>query len=47
MHQRWHNVSLRKVGGIWFLTMGRIHLMFCVSRTFREPQREAVQLQLL
>jgi hypothetical protein len=26
------NVSLRKVGGIWFLKLGRINLSFCVSR---------------
>lgn len=26
------NVRLRKVGGIWFLTLGRVHFSFCVSR---------------
>lgn len=26
------NVTLRKVGGIWFLKLGRINLSFCVSR---------------
>lgn len=28
------NVTARKVGGIWFLKLGRINLSFCVSRTF-------------
>jgi hypothetical protein len=27
------NVRLIKVGGIWFLTLGRVHFSFCVSRT--------------
>lgn len=26
------NISRRKVGGIWFLKLGRITFMFCVSR---------------
>lgn len=26
------NVSLRKVGGIWFAKAGRLTLSFCVSR---------------
>jgi hypothetical protein len=28
----WLNYRRRKVGGIWFLTLGRINLSFSVSR---------------
>jgi hypothetical protein len=29
------NISRRKVGGIWFLKIGRFTLAFCVSRAYR------------
>ena len=35
------NVSRRKVGGIWFVKLGRVNISFCVSRpkSLREVQR--------
>ncbi len=33
------NVSLRKIGGLWFLKLGRITLMACVSRWDRDAER--------
>ena len=32
MSQRAFNISLRKVGGIRFLKLGRVNISFCVSR---------------
>lgn len=32
MTQRIFNVSRRKVGGIWFVKLGRVNISFCVSR---------------
>lgn len=33
------NVRLHKVGGIWFLHLGRIHFSFCVSRVLTDATR--------
>ncbi len=30
------NISLRKIGGLWFLKLGRITLMGCVSKPYPE-----------
>lgn len=35
------NVSCRKIGGIWFIRLGRIGFTFWVSREARDPVRRA------
>lgn len=40
MRTHFLNVSARKIGGLWFLKLGRITLMFCVSR----PDRDGLRL---
>lgn len=32
---RFFNISWRKVGGLRFLKLGRLTLMFCVSNSYR------------
>jgi len=32
MRQPIFNASCRKVGGIWFVKLGRVNISFCVSR---------------
>jgi len=29
------NVRLRKVGGIWFLKLGRVNVSFCISHQLK------------
>ena len=38
MGSKWFNISFRRVGGINFLKLGRITIMWCVSRE-RRPMR--------
>lgn len=33
------NVSRRKVGGIWFLRVGRLQFMFCVCKPVAHSRR--------
>jgi hypothetical protein len=35
------NITRRKVGGIWFLKLGRLNFSFCVSRSVCR-EREAL-----
>jgi hypothetical protein len=37
------NIRAFKVGGIWFLKLGRLTFSFCVSRELRGFAREVMQ----
>lgn len=41
--QRVFNVSSRKVGGIWFVKIGRLTFSFCVSRAYHPVGAAAEQ----
>lgn len=35
-------IGWRKVGGIWFVRVGRVRLSFCMARTQRQPVPRSV-----
>jgi len=37
--ERVFNIRRRKVGGIWFLRVGRLQFSFCLCRSFARPYK--------
>lgn len=33
-------LNLKKIGGLWFLRIGRLRVSFCIAKHQPEPQRE-------